>query len=153
MRKLAIFIVLFAVAALAMGCGSTSNTDVTGNWSGTTTSTQGGQSLTFTFAMQEGATNGNTIPVTFSNLAFSTQNNCFDNTASITGAITPGNPRTMAVDVFSGVNNTGNHAAITLTIAADNNSAAGTQPSEGYVLVGGTGGCVNDLGNVTFTRQ
>jgi len=139
--------VLLAATWLAAGCGSSALTDVTGNWSATDTSTQGGPTVTYTFAMQEGATNGFTIPVTFSSLSVTTANNCFDNTATITGTITPGFPRTLAVDIYSLPNNGGNHAALNLTLTADNTSAAGT-----YVLAGGFGGCVNDLGNVTFTR-
>ena len=153
MRNTTRLIILLAAALLAAGCGSSTLSDVSGNWSGATTSTQGGLSLTFTFAMQEGATNGNTVPVTFSSLSFAAVNPCFDSTAVMTGTITPGNPRLLAVDLFSGPNNTGNHMAMNLTIAPDNNSATGNTPGQGYVLTGGTGGCVNDVGTIAFTRQ
>lgn len=146
MRTTATFLMLLA-AVLVIGCGTSTAPDVSGNWTGTTTSTQGGTSVTFTFTMQEGASNGNTVPVTFSSLSFTTQNNCFDNSATITGTITPGSPRTMAIDIFSLPNNAGNHSAINLTIAPDNNSATGT-----YVLTGGSNGCTNDQGNLTITR-
>ena len=153
MRMIARFAMLLAVALLAAGCGSSNSTDLSGNWSATTTSTQGGQSLTFTFTMQQGATNGNTIPVTFSNLAFTTANNCFDNTAHLTGQATPGAPELLAIDMFSGANNTGNHMAMNLTVAADFNSATGNSGGQGYVLTGGTNGCINDVGTLVFTRH
>ncbi len=153
MRITARLAILLAAALLAAGCGSNTPSDVSGNWTATTTSTQGGQSLTFTFSMQEGAANGNTSPVTFSNLSFTTVNPCFDNTASMTGQITPGNPRLLAVDMFSGANNTGNHMAMNLSIANDNNSATGNGNGQGYVLTGGTNGCTNDVGTIVFTRH
>ncbi len=153
MRMIARLAGLLAVALLAAGCGSSNSTDLSGNWSATTTSSQGGQSLTFTFTMQQGASNGNTIPVIFSNLAFTTANNCFSNAANMTGQITPGTPELLAVDMFSGANNTGNHMAMNLTVAPDLNSATGNSGGQGYVLTGGTNGCVNDVGTIVFTRQ
>lgn len=148
MRTVRWIVLWFATALFVAGCGTNAPTDVTGNWLGSSTSTAAGPSLSFTFSMQEGTSNGNTIPVTFSNLAFQTANNCFDNTATILGNITPAIPRTFAIDIFSGANMTGNHDVLHLVIAADNNSATGT-----YNLTGGVNGCNNDAGNVTFTRQ
>jgi len=147
MRMITRSALLLAVALLVVGCGSNISPDVTGNWTATDTSTQTGQAQTFTFSMQEGSFNGITSPVTFSGLPFQSPN-CFDNTASVAGAITPGTPRTMAIDIFSLPNDSGNHASLSLTIASDNNSATGT-----YALNGGLNGCGFDQGNVTFARQ
>ncbi len=151
-RRTGTFAVLLATVLFIVGCGNNNSPDISGNWTATTTSTSGGSAITFTMTMQEGAANGNTAPVTISNINFVTQNNCFTSSSVGSGTITTttaGQPRDLAIDIFSGAGNTGNHAALALTVPTDNNSASGT-----YTLTGGTGACTNnDAGNVTLTRM
>ena len=149
MRHLRTFLLLAAALVLIAGCGTSSSPDLTGSWLGQTTSGGGGTAVTFTITMQEGALNGNSAPVTISNFVFQTQNSCFDNTATASGTVTTGTPRTLSGNVASGPGNPGNSLTFNMQVAADNNSASGT-----YSLVGGNGGCIaNDTGSLTFTRQ
>ncbi len=150
--------VLFLLALVIVGCGSSTHTTVSGNWltvmSSSVTSTTANQ---MTFTMAEGTVTGTgptaSAPVTVSSLAFTTTNGCFDGSATVSGTITgaPGTTRSLALS-FS---EAGNAAQFTVTIPVDNNSGSGTYTATGgNVLPGGTLVCpANDNGSITMTRQ
>lgn len=152
MKQLSItLIAAFAIMLSACGNGSlnNSNSNIDGNWSAMLTSNQtGAQNFSFTTSLNQSSMSGS---VNISNFQFSTQNSCFANGTTETGAFTvSGNFNGNAMGTFQmGIQaNPGGPMANMLTLngTLNNNTITGT-----WNLVGGSG--CSGSGNFTMTRM
>ncbi len=160
-------IIIYAVVGLLVlglfvgGCQLTSShKTLSGNWAATAISSNSSAPnpmLVFTFTMSEGTMSGTgssgSAPITTSNLAMNTGNNCFDSNATLTGTVSGAmnSSRSLVLTLSEG----GNSAVFNLTAADDNNTANGTYSlTGGHTIGSSTTACVaSDSGNAAFVRK
>lgn len=150
MKNLPLAVIVFS--ALILGaCGSTNNSNaaINGNWTATLTSNQNNsQTFNFTTSLTSSGNNGS---VNVNNFQFSTQNQCFANGATETGAFTlSGNfsgsvSGTFQLAVQANPGGVGANS-LTLNGTLNNNTISGT-----WNLVGGSG--CSGSGNFTMTKM
>ncbi len=144
--------ILLSIAILLTACGSSNNnnnTNVNGNWTATLTDQSGNPVFAFTTSL----TTNSDGSVTGTNLTFNTNNGCFANGATQTGAFSlTGNFSGSVTGGFSlniqspATGATGNNT-LSLQGTLNNNAISGT-----WTLAGLQSGCTGS-GTFTMTRM